>query len=209
MANKNGNCPIWGGRCEIYLPTAKNPHYYVEGSLRSGVPQYEISPDSYYAVADLDDKQKARLTSVLVAQSIQGVEHPRITLDDVIRAKENKNLPVAERRDRLLRLVANDDKVPMGRSFNLEPPLKGRFLNRLFGPISSMYELGLAWSESTRSQELKFLIDELVKKGMIARTERPKRRQDDEGYDPPSQSRWYKVQFQGYQYIESLDEVSG
>ena len=210
MVNKKGNCPIWGGNCEIYLPTKKNQYYYVEGSLRSGVPQYEISPDSYYEVAALDEKQKARLTSVLVAQSIQGVERPRITPEYVIRAKENKKLSMKERRDRLLRLVADTDRVPMDEWFNLERPqgLLGRLLNPL--PSSSMFELSLAWSESISSGELNLLVDALVKKGMIKRSRRTRRSRYEEGYDSSSQyAIEYKVEFQGYQYVEVLDEASG
>ena len=80
-------CPIWGVSCIVHPYNPNTGFYLVEGSFRAGG-KYEIAnSERYITIEDLDDSEKARLTSFLVKQRMLGVEVPRITRAEVQRAK--------------------------------------------------------------------------------------------------------------------------
>ncbi len=176
MINNNLNvCPIWG---EDYRATILQDHnkwikIVVKNSDRAGG-AYEISEITSEAqlsddqLSDLDiqlqrlsaqicklkDPEKARLTTMLVDQRIQGVECPRVTINLVNEAKNKPSLPVHKRAERLLRYFANKsnrvgDDLDIGD--NSDPMCQG----------------AMAWSESTDWQEVLFLAEYLKKRGWI------------------------------------------
>ena len=155
-------CPIWDVDCEVTNPYDNNPDIYlVRGSYRAGG-DYEITAD---AVSEIDDgtsgeAEKARVTSILVEQWIKGVHVPRLTANDVRRARESQRLPAHERAERLLRLLA------------MCSPDVGEYLdigNRDEGEERYLryYQEALGWSESIDYPKLHFLSKYLEDQGWI------------------------------------------
>ena len=175
-------CPIWNVDSDVTNPYDTPDIYLVKGSYRAGG-SYEITAN---AIGEIDDKsfgdaEKARVTSILVEQWIRGVAVPRLTADDVRRAKDSKPLPVYERAERLLRFLARSSSGEIGQSLHI-----GESSPHLFQPA-------LAWSESTKNQELHFLSDYLEDQGLIAN-----RRLSGYMFDA-------RVEVPGYRRIEELE----
>ena len=127
----------------------------VENSHRAGG-TYEITHKARYQVGHLDDSAKARLTSILVEQWTKGVPFPRLTSDDVRRAKDKQAIPVHERAERLLRLLA------------MRSPQVGESLKiGSFDGDPRHHQEALGWSESTKYSELSFLSEYLEEQGWI------------------------------------------
>lgn len=160
-------CPIWAVDCIVHPLNADTNTHLVQDSFLAGG-DYEIFPiDSGTVIKDLDDSERARLTSFLVEQRMLGVEVPRITWAEVLRAKESKPLPVHERAERLLRFLANaNQSSSIGEVLEIFPLGLGLggFRNELKVTYSAM-----AWSESTADEELGTLTDYLAKQGWITK----------------------------------------
>ena len=150
-------CPIWGVVCDLSQPYADSEPgiLRVERSHRAGG-TYEITAEARLAIEEgLQDAEKARLTSILVEQWMKGVHVPRLTADDVRRAKDKQALPMYERAERLLRLLA------------MRSPHIGKALN-IGSRHPRYYQDSLGWSESTNGpEELGSLSDYLEKQGWI------------------------------------------
>lgn len=104
---------------------------------------------------ELDSPAKARLTTWIINQHLQGIETPEINSALIERAGNLPALSVTMRRDRLLTYLVKQS-ARIGQSM--------RFLN---GP--QVYSL-LAWSESTEGDELRFLMSILMDNGWIAQS---------------------------------------
>ena len=141
-------CPIWGNGFEakvFHIPQTNTIR--VDDSPRAGG-GYEIDYILLLAqVPSLSDKEKARLTTWLVDQRLQGNQQPTVTEEIISLAKNRRLLPVHERAEKLLRFIASStetiaDHVDLSRS---------------------SYEslLALAWSESTTRGDLVYLVDYL------------------------------------------------
>lgn len=167
-------CPIWGVSCIVHPHNLHTDAYLVEGSFRAGG-KYEIaSSERYITREDLNPDELARLTSFLVKQRMLGVEVPRITRAEVLRAKERDPLPVHERAERLLRLFVNQSPsisavleiTPLNlRTDGILKP--GEVRNKL-----KVTHSALAWSESTTNEELSFLTNYLEMQGWITKNKR-------------------------------------
>lgn len=156
-------CPIWGVSCIVHPYNPNTGFYLVEGSFRAGG-KYEIANSERYTTReDLNPTELARLTSFLVEQRMLGVEVPRITRAEVLRAQESNPLPVPERAERLLRLFVNQSPS-IGEVLEIFPLGlgHGEFRNELKVTHSAM-----AWSESTTDEELDFLTNYLAERGWI------------------------------------------
>ena len=158
-------CPIWAVDCIVHPLNADTNTHLVQDSFLAGG-DYEIFPiDSGTVIKDLDDSERARLTSFLVEQRMLGVEVPRITRDEVLRAKESKPLPVHERAERLLRFLANaNQSSSIGEVLEIFP------LDLTRGQVRDEFKLtqsAMAWSESTTDEELDFLTNYLAERGWI------------------------------------------
>ena len=158
-------CPIWAVDCIVHPLNADTNTHLVQDSFLAGG-DYEIFPiASGTVIKDLDDSERARLTSFLVEQRMLSDAVPRITPDEVRRAKERNPLPIPERADRLLRLLANQSSS-IGEVLEIFPLGLGNggFRNELKITYSAM-----AWSESTADEELGFLTDYLARQGWITK----------------------------------------
>ena len=156
-------CPIWGVSCIVHPHNPYTGAYLVEGSFRAGG-KYEIAYSERYTTReDLNPDELARLTSFLVEQWMLGVEVPRITRAEVLRAQENNSLPVHERAERLLRLFVNQSPS-IGAVLEIFP------LDLTRGQVRDEFKLtqsAMAWSESTTDEELDFLTNYLAERGWI------------------------------------------
>lgn len=171
--------------------------YLVEGSFRAGG-KYEIAYSERYTTReDLNPDELARLTSFLVEQRMLGVEIPRITRVEVLRAKENNSLPVHERADRLLRLLANQSSS-IGEVLEIFPLGLGNsgFRNELKITYSAM-----AWSESTTDEELIFLTDYLAGQGWVTKD---RQMYDGIGIHQSVYGYLCRVEVPGYSRIEEI-----
>ena len=99
-----------------------------------------------------NDKVRARLTTILIDERRYGVSSPLVTRDLIEEAISKRPLPVHERADRLLRLIADQA--------------------RIVGDIVSIYDstpTAYAWSESTNWIEVDYLLDYLKQRGWVQR----------------------------------------
>lgn len=158
-------CPIWGISCIVHPLNADTNTHLVQDSFLAGG-DYEIFPiASGTVIKGLDDSERARLTSFLVEQRMLSDAVPRITPDEVRRAKERNPLPIPERADRLLRILANQSPS-IGASLMILP-LKDSHLRYDKSNEPDITQLAMAWSESTTDDELGFLADYLAERGWI------------------------------------------
>lgn len=160
----NSECPIWGVDCIVRPFDVDTDPHFVENSFRAGG-DYEIFSNAREAIRKLDSSERARLTSFLVEQRRRGVAVPRITADEVRRAKESNPLLVPERAEELLRLLAK-------RSSSIGAVLEIFSLDLMRGEARDDFDvtqLAMAWSESTTDEELGFLTDYLANQGWITK----------------------------------------
>ena len=178
--NQNGICPIWGVDC-VLSEVGDNAYVWrVQNSYRTGG-DYEITTEARLALQELDDDVKVRLTSILVEQWMKGVDVPRLTEADVLRAQENRRLPVHERADRLLRLLATRSSsigevleiVPYDMFLSFAEQLSASGVpigtNIDVSPELYLCPVALAWSESAGDEELGFLNHYLATQGWISK----------------------------------------
>ena len=149
-------CQIWGGEFEAKgFHSPKTYTIRVDDSPRAGG-GYEIDQILTVAqVPSMSDKEKAKLTTWLVDQRLQGNRHPQVTREVIELARNKRPLPAHERAERLLRYVAS-----------------------LAGTVSDVVGIGFyprefpnacAWSESTDWNEIKYFINYLEEMGWIER----------------------------------------
>lgn len=194
-------CPIWGVSCIVHPHNPYTGAYLVEGSFRAGG-KYEIAYSERYTTReDLNPDELARLTSFLVEQRILGVEVPRITRAEVLRAKERNSLPVHERAERLLRLFV-DQSPSIGASLMILP-LKDSHLRYDKSNEPDITQLAMAWSESTTDDELGFLADYLAERGWITCS---RRRNDEFGVRYLPWAYRCMVEVPGYSRIAEIRE---
>ena len=94
--------------------------------------------------------ERARLTTWLVDQRMQGVKLPEITAEVAEYAKAKPPLQIHERANRLLRFIAEQTRA-VGKIYATR------------GPHLSAY----AWSESTDEEEIHYFIDYLLKANLL------------------------------------------
>lgn len=202
MVNKNGTCPIWGVNCTLSQPYDTPDVWLVQDSFRAGG-DYEITHEARYEVESLDEKEKARLTSILVEQWIKGVDVPRVAVDDVQRARGRSRLPMLDRAERVLRLLVNRSSY-LGNILDFIEPDGRRYSARSLDTSeldTSNFEYALAWSESINAEELGHITNYLAQRGLIQKGETIRNSQ---GYE-----RWHTdglyscvVEVAGYSLIE-------
>ena len=195
----NSKCPIWGVDCTVHPHNSDTGAYLVENSFRAGG-NYEIVSSAIYLIrGSMNDSERARLTSFLVEQRMLGVEVPRITPAEALRAKESAHLPVHERAERLLRILANQSPS-IGASLMILP-LKDSHLRYDKSNEPDITQLAMAWSESTTDDELGFLADYLAERGWITCS---RRRNDEFGVRYLPWAYRCMVEVPGYSRIEEI-----
>ena len=149
----NGTCPIWG--------TATNPTEIYRGdglnvdSPRAGG-KYFLSGTAEIMVGDLDLRAKARLTTWLIEQRGLGVERPEITSNKIKSIIQRPALSVHNRADGLLKYIQEHT-----------PHIGRAFLASSFDCLPDMF----AYTESVDSEELQYLTDYLIEKGLLIKSD--------------------------------------
>ena len=148
MITDNNQCLIWadGHEATVYRPgyTAN-----VLNSERAGG-SYEITREAELFVGELSVTEKAKLTTWLIDQRLQGVEAPTLSRATVAHALQRPDLPAHRRADRLLRLMAQ--------------------LTTTIGDdvrIAHTDPTALAWSESVGGTEIDYFVRYLESQGWI------------------------------------------
>ena len=152
MKIKIKKCPIWNvgdGLDAIYLH--ETGMYQVDDSPHAGgayiIPRSLVDSDVIY----MTDAQKARLTTWLVSQRLQGDPQPTITRQVIASVKDKPSLPVHERAYRLLRFLAKQIES-VGQTYTV---------------WSNKIAQACAWSESTEWHEIVYFFDYLVAEGLM------------------------------------------
>lgn len=153
MESRTETCLIWGTSVTHKHLDPDNMNFIVKGSLRAGG-DYEIADQVIGRVDDLDEKDKAKLTTMLLDLRQQGQQRPVVTYDLVEKAKSADELSPQMRAERLLQYLAKIGEH-VGQEFWI--PSLARDME------------ALAWSESTEGseREMNFLADHLVTKGWL------------------------------------------
>ena len=166
MAEPALKCAIW--------PSYKATEHSVPGrsfvrrltSERTGG-MYEIARPAELNLQCFNDQARARLTTWLVDQRLHGNDWPLITEGTIQHANTRPSLPVHKRADRLLQYLSNLTSV-IGEYVVLGIPSDepDSFGSRIVSEGCTSWE-AMAWSESTQTSEIQFLIDYLLENGWI------------------------------------------
>ena len=146
---QNSDCLIWAPFFDESAVNWDIRDVAEVNSERTGG-RYRISLEAFLLVRRMNEFEKARLTTWLVDQRMQGVRVPEITTERKRYATSRRNLPVHERADRLLRFLAEQvDTVGVGIDLN-ENTLSA-----------------FAWSESIKWKEVVYLLNYLRDSGWL------------------------------------------
>ena len=147
--NENTHCVIWGTLASDKSNNDRDGRLI--DSLRAGG-QYFIAGSAIAQLKQLDERQKACLTSWLIEQRRLGTKCPEITTKEIKDAKHFRGSTVHKRADRLLQYIRNQTpNISSVVSFT--------------GP--DICAPAIAWSESIGMDEVKFLLDYLMEKGWL------------------------------------------
>lgn len=160
------DCPIWGeGHLAKFV---SGGHIFDQGELlireealidsprTNGKYTLEERAQILMKARSLSNEVRARLTTWLIDQRMQGNTIPTITYEiahSFIETEEKRSLPVAKRAERLLRLVIR------------ETERIGEYVDFESSGVDSY--CALAWSESTDYEELTFLLHYLNDQGFF------------------------------------------
>ena len=165
-------CRIWGEDYEAVGQRIADPSEdAVTNSDRAGG-GYVIPGSVGQHLDKLEDEQKARLTTWLVDQRSQGNDLPTVT-EEIVKYSVNKQrLPVYERADRLLRFLAEQTKVAGELIFlfqHTKELSRDSFGSPIYPdmPTNPTFLAAMAWSESTSSDEVSYLVDYLEEEGWL------------------------------------------
>ena len=162
-------CPIWGIDCTVYYYDRGRNIHHIENSFRAGGNYEVFANDCFIIREDMNDSERARLTSFLVEQRMHGTEVPLITKEEIQLAKERNPLPVHERAERLLRFLA-DQSSSIGEVLEILS-LNNSWVQN-YDEIRNEFnatQSAMAWSESTTDEELSFLTNYLARQGWITK----------------------------------------
>ncbi len=146
MEDKKEVCLIWGTTVTHKELLTEKMNFIVEGSLRAGG-DYEITDQARRYVATLDQKDKAKLTTILIELRRAGDRAPLVDSDLVEKAKRADPLPVHVRAERLLRYLVSR-AILVGQSFRN---------NIILEDLEA-----LAWSESIRPDDILYFVNYLT-----------------------------------------------
>ena len=146
------HCLIWGEGYQATGRTNFDNNTAVVESCRTGG-AYKISWEAWLSLRYKDDSWKARLTTWLINQREQGVEVPMIDGKAIALIDQQRPLPIHERAERLLRLLAKWGEGAVGKSIIISKGIR---------PIE--YH-ALAWTESTGWADVAYFLDYLMSMG--------------------------------------------
>ena len=157
MTTEITKCPIWGEEYEAVGYVRQDPsEAVVRESARAGG-GYIIPGSVRLFLPNLDHEEKARLTTWLVDQRLQGNNCPTVTEEIVQYVINRRQLPIYDRADRLLRFLCEQTKVA-GHFVDLSASAPQPNPTILYA---------MAWSESTSRDEIYYLAEYLREEGWI------------------------------------------
>ena len=138
-------CPIWGDPypATIAREAIRGPYLIVDSPRAGG--KYQIADRAAVSVRNLDDEQKARLTTLLVDEHRQGGSCPKVDTNTIEDARNNAPLSVKVRAERLLGFLVGESRAIGSRI-----------------PIHDFAYAAYAWSESTQWSEVEYLVNSLA-----------------------------------------------
>ena len=162
--NENTTCAIWD------TPATETPvdrDGRAIDSPRAGG-KYFVSGTVDAALKERDKHLKVRLTTWLVEQRELGNSSPEITSLTIDDAKQWKDSPVFDRADSILKYLASRSET-LGTQIDYRVSIGGFFVAPLDILGKTYFEL-LAHSGCISSEEFLFLLDYLVRRGLIERS---------------------------------------
>ena len=164
----DSNCPIWGEPHKakgIWYPQTRT--YVVSESPRAGNGYTidEVLLNS--SVRSLAPDERERLATWLVDQRLQAIRSPEVTQATIDYVKQKRELEVHERADRLLKHLARKS-TSAGQVLNIgNEGVSDSYGGWVKGRSPTTWA-AMAWSESSRWEEVRFFIDYLAEQGWIA-----------------------------------------
>ena len=170
MVNYVQYCPIWGEPYEASaLLRPETRTYEVSRSPRAGN-GYKIDEVLINSsVRSLAPDEMERLATWLVDQHLQAVWIPEITQAVIDYVKQKRPLEVHERADRLLKHLA-EKSTSAGQALDIGAEGDRDSFGGWVKGESPTTWAAMAWSESSKWEEVRFFIDYLEEQGWIAVT---------------------------------------
>ena len=153
-------CPIWGTPAEFEMRDDSSRHY---NSPRAGG-RYIISESWQQKAEDLDEEQKVLVTSWLVSQRSMGVAEPRIS--DSLEIDTIRHPSPYQRAENLLKYI-NSQLSEIGDVFRTTRIKQAQDPNA-DNLLWVCYAKLLAWSASTKLDEVYYLLEFLEDQDLIA-----------------------------------------
>ena len=189
MSSEHSVCPIWSTRASIEPRTG---HGVTVDSPRAGG-RYFIVDTATAILKSHDENLKARLTSWLIEQRRLGVDCPKIFSPSVDEIKQQRSLSIHQRADNLLRYIQR--QLPhIGMDFDFEMDSSLITDPHGEGGARRFMEM-LAWSESAKVEELRYLLDYLESASWL--------QQIDHG----ATCLRYLLTVSGYSHLAEIDDV--
>ena len=151
MNTNADNCLIWTAHSADIRKESGG--LVVEHSDRVAT-SYSITPRTKQTLEAKinNDRDRAKLTTILLNLNHQGIDVPEVTPELISRAIAAPSLSVAERANRMLVLIGTDcDTID----------------DVYFTSIEHLLEREMAWTESTTNGELRYIWDYLMEMGWI------------------------------------------
>ena len=181
-------CPIWGTPVTEVIPVIVNrgeiPKEMFDSPRAGGKYIAHVNLQRDLELLECGERVKARLTTWLIDQRQFGEEFPVIDAEIIEKIKQQKNLSVHERADRLLR--AMEKRVS--------------YIGELV-KLQSHTDFWLAYSESINEKEARYLTEYLQNQGWLSITS---------VYSVPTTSALttvYQITVEGYVHLAELDAV--
>ena len=172
MTSEIATCRIWGQDYTAVGQSIPDPSKVVVTESDRAGGGYVILGDVDRHITDLEDGEKARLTSWLVDQRLQGNHRPVVTDEIVEYAVNRHSLPIYERAGRLLRFLSKQTTVA-GEFISLFHH-SGEFTRDSYGspiyrdmPTNPTFLAAMAWSESISPDEISYLVNYLEENGWL------------------------------------------
>ena len=176
--SEHSTCPIW----KTPAIEKRTSDGETVDSPRAGG-RYSITGRAVVMLQSRDESLKSRLTSWLIEQRRLGVDCPKISSIDVDEIEQRRSLSVHRRADNLLRYI--QEQIPkIGIPFGCH-----------IRETDPTFMETLAWSESTKTEEVLFLVNSLKSQGWLS----PDRQAI--GY------LGYGITVAGYSYLAEIDHA--
>ena len=182
-------CPIWNRRASSEPRTG---HGVTVNSPRAGG-RYFITDTAAEILKTHDEHLNARLTSWLIEQRRLGVDCPKISSTSIDEIERRRSLSIRQRADNLLRYIQR--QLPhIGMDFDFE--MDNSLITDPQNGWAQCFMGMLAWSESVKVEELKYLLDYLKSESCL--------QQMPGGATLLS----YRPTVSGYSYLAEIDQAA-